>query len=289
LSTHKLFSPRTKRLFINTLLLLFLVYIALCVILFFFQEKLIFFPEKLKRDHKFSFQGKFEELNFQTPDNKLLSGVLFKSDSSKGLIFYLHGNAGSVNSWAEVAPTYTNLNHDVFILDYRGYGKSESSIKSQEEFFQDVQIAYDSLKNRYEEDKIVVLGFSIGSGPATKLASTNNPKLLILEAPYFSLVDMMRNRFRIFPPFLLKYKFRTDEFIKECKMPIVIFHGDRDEVIYYGSSLKLRRLLKETDTLITLKGQGHNGIAENLDYKSELHRILSNHNGTSKPEENQPE
>jgi predicted esterase len=72
-------------------------------------------------------------------------------------------------------------------------------------------------------------------------------------------------------------------------MPIVIFHGDRDEVIYYGSSLKLKQLLKETDTLITLKGQSHNGIAENLDYKSELHRILSHYNGKSKPEENQPE
>jgi len=99
----------------------------------------------------------------------------------------------------------------------------------------------------------------------------------------------MRHRFRIFPPFLLKYKFRTDEFIKECKMPIVIFHGDRDEVIYYGSSLKLKQLLKVTDTLITLMGQGHNGIAENLDYKSELQRILSYYNGKSKPEENKQE
>jgi alpha-beta hydrolase superfamily lysophospholipase len=252
--------------------------------LFFFQEKLIFFPEKLRPDHQFNFQGEFEEINFKTPDNKVLNGVLFKSDSSKGLIFYLHGNAGSINSWGEMAPTYTNLNHDVFILDYRGYGKSESSIKSQEELFRDVQIAYDSLKNRYDEDEIIVLGFSIGSGPATKLASANNPKLLILEAPYFSLIDMMRRRFRIFPPLLLKYKFRTDEFIKECKMPIVIFHGDQDEVIYYGSSLKLKQLLKETDTLITLKGQGHNGISENLDYKSELQRILSYYNGKGNPQ-----
>jgi len=289
LNKNKLFSNRTKRTLINTLLLLFIFYIVLCVILFFFQERLIFFPEKLHKDYRFSFPGKFEEIKIQTADKKVLNGVLFKSDSSKGLVFYLHGNAGSINSWGEVAPTYTNLNHDVFILDYRGYGKSESSIKNQEEFFQDVQIAYDSLKNRYDEDQIVVLGFSIGSGPATKLASTNNPKLLILEAPYFSLTDMMKHRFRIFPPFLLKYKFRTDEFIKTCKMPIVIFHGDRDEVIYYGSSLKLKQLLKKTDTLITLKGQSHNGIAENLDYKSELHRILSHYNGKSKPEENQPE
>ena len=286
MSTNKLISDPTKRIIINTLLLLFLFYIVLCVILFVFQERLIFFPEKLNKDHKFDFPGTFEEIRIPTGDNKSLSGVLFKSDSSKGLIFYLHGNAGSINSWGEVATTYTDLNHDFFIIDYRGYGKSEGSIRNQDELYQDLQKAYDEIKNRYSEDKIIVLGFSIGSGPAAKLASTNNPKLLILEAPYFSLTDMMRHTYRIFPSFLLKYKFRTDEFVKSCKTPIVIFHGDRDEVIYYGSSLKLKQLLKDTDTLITLKGQGHNGIAENLDYKSELQKILSSYNGQSNPEEN---
>ena len=282
-TSKSFFSTRTKRTIITTFLLLLLFYVALCVVLFLFQERLIFFPEKLKKNHKFDFPGTFEEIQIQTGDSKLLSGVLFKSDSSKGLIFYLHGNAGSINSWGEVATTYTDLNHDVFIVDYRGYGKSEGSISSQEQFYQDLQTAYNEIKNRYDESRIVVLGFSVGTGGAAKLASANNPKLLILEAPYYSLTDMMRHTYRIFPTFLLKYKFRTDEFIRTCKTPIVIFHGDRDEVIYYGSSLKLKALLKKSDTLITLKGQGHNGIAENLDYKSELQKILSLHNGKSNP------
>ena len=58
-------------------------------------------------------------------------------------------------------------------------------------------------------------------------------------------------------------------------MPIVLFHGDQDEVIYYGSSLKLQKLFKKQDTLITLAGQSHNGITENPDYKSALQKILS--------------
>ncbi len=77
------------------------------------------------------------------------------------------------------------------------------------------------------------------------------------------------------PTFILKYKFRTDQFIKDCKMPVVIFHGNQDEVIYYGSSLKLKELLKKTDTLITLNGQGHNGITDNPDYKMEIKRLLN--------------
>jgi pimeloyl-ACP methyl ester carboxylesterase len=248
--------------------------LIVCGILFFFQEKLIFFPQKLEKGYKFNFDQKFEEINIKTKDKKLLNGILFKADSSRGLIFYLHGNAGSLNSWGGVAKTYTDLNYDVFILDYRGYGKSEGSIEGQGQLFQDIQTVYDELKHKYSEDKIIVLGYSIGTGLAAKVASVNNPRLLILQAPYYSLTDMMRHTYPIIPTFVLKYKLETDTYIRDCKMPIVIFHGDQDEVIYYGSSLKLKEAFKREDTLITLIGQGHNEMTENQDYKIEIKKIL---------------
>ena len=246
------------------------LYIAVCILLYFFQEKLIFFPEKLEKDYAFSFDQNYEEIVVMMNDDKLLNGILFKADSSKGLVFYLHGNAGSVNSWGDLAKTYTNLGYDVFMLDYRGYGKSEGSINGQTLFFDDVQTTYDALKNRYPEDKIVVLGYSIGSGPAAKVASTNNPRLLILQAPYYSLTDMMRHTYPIIPTFILRYKFKTNDYLKNCKMPVVIFHGDQDEVIYHGSSLKLQKEFKKQDTLITLAGQSHNGITENPEYQKAI-------------------
>ena len=63
------------------------LYIVIVGLLYFFQEKIIFFPEKLDKNYKFEFQQKFEELNIKTTDGKLLNGLLFKSDSSRGLIF----------------------------------------------------------------------------------------------------------------------------------------------------------------------------------------------------------
>ncbi|MEO6456491.1 MAG: alpha/beta fold hydrolase [Ginsengibacter sp.] len=263
-----------KKILLRTLKLVAGLYIIICVLLFFFQEKVIFFPQKLESDYKFSFDQKFEELSIRMKDNKLLNAILFKADSSKGVIFYLHGNAGSLSSWGGVAKTYTDLNYDVFMLDYRGYGKSEGSIDGQTQFFQDIQTTYDELKSKYVEGKIIVLGYSIGTGLAAKVASTNNPRLLILQAPYYSLTDMMRHTYRIIPTFILKYKFETHEYIKNCKMPIVIFHGNSDEVIYYGSSLKLKKGLKKQDTIITLIGQGHNGMTENPDYKTEIQKVL---------------
>jgi pimeloyl-ACP methyl ester carboxylesterase len=135
-------------------------------------------------------------------------------------------------------------------------------------------MAYDEMKKRCSEDKIIVLGYSIGTGPAAKIAAANHPKLLILQAPYFSLKDLMRHLYPVIPTFILKYTFETHKYLKDCTMPVVIFHGNKDEVIYHNSSVKLKKVLKHTDTLIMLDGQGHNGMTDNPEYKTALRNIL---------------
>lgn len=259
---------------INLFTIALVLYVTSCVILYFYQEKLLFFPEKLENDYQFQFHNTFEEINTEVTDGRLLNGLLFKADTTKGLIFYLHGNAGSLANWGEVTKTYTDLNYDVFILDYRGYGKSEGEIKSQDEMFQDNQVIYNALKKKYNEEQITILGYSIGTGFASKLASDNNPKQLILQAPYYSLTDLMKNTYSILPTFILRYKLETNEYLKKCKMPITLFHGDNDEVIYYNSSVKLNEAFKTQTTLITLENQGHNGMTDNEQYKAEIKRIL---------------
>ena len=161
------------------------------------------------------------------------------------------------------------------MLDYRGFGKSEGKVNGQKQFFQDIQTVYDVLKTKYPEDKIIVLGYSIGTRLAAKLASTNNPSLLILQAPYYSLKDLIQHKLPIIPSFLLKYTLETNKYLRNCKIPIVIFHGKEDEVIYYGSALKLKEEYQNQITLIPLIGLGHNGMTENPDYKIEIKKVLS--------------
>ena len=273
-----------------------ILYVLLCAGLYFFQEKLIFFPSKLERNYVFNFDTPFQEITIPTNDNINLHGVLFQSvqyrksnTKDKKLVFYLHGNVGAVSSWANIADLYTDLGYDLFILDYRGYGKSEGKIHSQEQFFVDIQAAYDFMKisKNYREENIVIVGYSIGTASAAMLASKNNPKLLLLQAPYFSLTDMTKRNYPFVPTFLLKYEFHTAKFLSQNKVPTFIFHGTDDGIIPYKSSLLIKEYLendlkykvKDKTNLrniefITLPNQGHGGIHQNPIFLDKLSEVL---------------
>jgi uncharacterized protein len=258
----------------KVILTLLIVYVCICVLLYFLQERLIFFPEKTPRDRVYRFSDNFEELYFTTPDQLSLHGVLFKARQSKGLIFYLHGNAGSIESWGDAATVYTSLGYDVFMLDYRGYGKSEGSVTSEQQLHDDVNLVFNQLTSRYAENRIVILGYSIGTGPAVKLAAERRAKLLILQAPFYSFESVMKQHYAIIPTFILRYKFETYKYLPRCRMPVVIFHGEDDNLIDLRNATRLKNLFKATDTLITLKGVGHNGMTHDLQYLKQLKTIL---------------
>jgi alpha-beta hydrolase superfamily lysophospholipase len=251
-----------------------LLYAALCAGLYFRQERLLFYPTVLPPAFRFHFVGPFEERWITAADGKRLHGLLFKVPHAKGVIFYLHGNGGALDSWGEVAPTYTALGYDVFMLDYRGYGKSEGTISSQAQFLGDVEAAYQPLAQQYGEGRTVILGHSIGTGPAAWLAARHQPKLLILQAPYYSMTDLVRRLYPFVPGFVLRYPLPTNEVIGQVKAPVVLFHGRQDAVISYESSVKLQQLLGANGQLVILEGVGHSSLTDNAVYRQKLAELL---------------
>ena len=250
------------------------LYGLLCGVLYFEQEKLLFAPTVLPAGFRFHFPGPFEERWTTAADGTRLHGLLFRAPESKGLVFYLHGNGGALNSWGDAAATYTALHYDVFLPDYRGYGKSGGRISSQAQLLADVDTVYRRLLPEYAESRTVILGYSLGTGPATWLAARHHPKLLILQAPYFSMRDMAARRYPFVPGFILRYPMPTNELIGRVSAPIVLFHGDHDEVIDYRATLRLKALLKPTDRLTVLPGARHDGMTNNPDYRRALAHLL---------------
>jgi len=228
---------------------------------------LIFYPEKLSKSHKFIFPGHFEEKWLNTTDGFILHSLLFTIKNPGGVILYLHGNAGSLDTWGEIAPFYNQLGYDIFIPDYRGFGKSTGKIFSQQQMFDDADSLYEYLKLNYPEDKIIVIGYSLGTGLATYLASKHRPAKLVLLAPYYSFNDLIYDKYPILPGFLLKYQFATNQLIPKVKAPIALFHGIKDELIPYQSSERLIKICKPGDKIYLLESQDHAGLNENPTYK----------------------
>lgn len=249
-------------------------FVAIIALMFLFQEKLIFYPEKLSSDHKFSFFHPFVEKFFLTDDGEKIHGLLFKSDSSKGLVFYLHGNAGSLSSWGNVYSQFVPYNYDVLIIDYRGYGKSSGHITSEKRIHDDIKIIYDKMCELYSEENLIVVGYSLGTGLATKLAAENNPLKLILKAPFSNFNNLRKEHFVWFPKFLMKYKFPSDQYIKKIKCDIYIFHGENDDLIPVENGELLHKIAGSGSKIKILKNQAHNGIENHAYYLSALKEIL---------------
>jgi pimeloyl-ACP methyl ester carboxylesterase len=267
-----------KYFLVGFLVFIVLLYVAGCGFLYFKQETLLFYPEKLPANYQFQFPGEYREYPVAAPDGTRLSGLLFKVKAPKGLVFFLHGNGGSLAGWGGVAATYTRLGYDVFLLDYRGYGKSEGRISSQAQLLSDVEAAYNQLKGEYSEQRIIVAGYSVGTGPAAWLAAQHHPRLLLLHAPYYSMADMAAHTIKlwpILPGWLLRYPLPTNEFVQQVSAPVVLVHGDRDELIPYTSSARLRALLSDGAQLIRIPGGRHNGLIEHPAYQQVIGQVLA--------------
>ncbi|MEO1259778.1 MAG: alpha/beta fold hydrolase [Bacteroidota bacterium] len=247
------------------------VYAVLCAALFFFQEKIIFQPDKLPENHVFR-AG--EEVEIEVDKGISLNCLWLKERPSKGVILYLHGNRGSNRRCLYQAQNMDGHGYDIFMPDYRGFGKSEGQVKNDRQLYRDVQKVYDFLKEKYPEHKIVVVGYSLGTGMASYLAAHNNPQQLVLLAPYVSMLDMKDRHAPLVPDFLLKFKLRNDKHLAIVECPVTLFHGTADRVIPFVSSEILKEVKSEAIELVTLRNEGHRGTIFNNLFRRKIGEML---------------
>ena len=259
----------------------FIYYIAgsivlLSVLAYFLQEKFIFKPEKLKQDFEFKYDIPFEEYFFDIEPGVRINGLHFFREKPSGLILYFHGNTRSIKGWAKYARDFYRYNYDVVLVDYRGFGKSTGK-RSEKEMLNDMQFVYDELRKKYAEDHLIVYGRSMGSGFATKLASDNDPRYLILDAPYFSFRKVVERFLPILPVrIVLRFQLRTDLWIEKVKCHTYILHGTKDWLIPLKHSERLQKKNSRKITLIRIPGGHHNDLPSFPEYHNFIRDILKN-------------
>lgn len=250
-------------------------------VFFTMQERLLFFPESLPQDFDYSLPENAEEVFFDTEDGARINALWYRVEDSNedveessGVILYFHGNAGSLRTWKSVAPQILSTGYDLFIIDYRGFGKSTGKL-SEKGLYADGRGAYRELLARgYEPEDIVVLGRSIGTGIACEIAATEEIGALILETPFTSMVELATEYIPVLPRLILNYKFKNEKKAAQIDVPTLIIHGDRDEVIPIEHGRAIFEAFSEPRKLVELNGASHNDFTGHPEYLPALSAFL---------------
>jgi pimeloyl-ACP methyl ester carboxylesterase len=261
-----------------------LAYFVIALLFWCFHPYVLFRPTTLPLDFRYNFDISFKEINFQPEKGVSLNALWFsKKDTSLSfnngkVVLFFHGNRDNLNRWGrEYTERFVSQGYAVLMYDYRGYGKSIGE-RSEDVLHQDAQFVYNFLKKQFQEDSIIVYGYSLGTGMASRVAANNHPKMLILEAPYASIPTLWQTHLPIFPyEWLTRYKFRTDSCFAHIRCPIHLFHGTKDITVPFENSLILANLATKNSAkadLTTIPNGQHLFLSNSPIYRLALDSLL---------------
>jgi len=259
---------KLKRLALSLIAL----YALILALGYFFQERFMFYPNILVADYEFKFDAEFSEHFIESGENRL-NLLHFRTPNPKGAVLFLHGNNKNLAFWGELNPIFRDLGYDFYTYDYPHFGKSTGSYHNEAEIYADALSALNFVRKEFDDENIVIIGFSIGSGISSNLACKEAPNVpnLVLLAPYFSLENLGHNlSLKLFPKALMRYKIKTHENLRQCKAKITIIHGTQDPLISVKNSRELAKILPKSDDKFFEIESRHNDLPE----KPEVKEIL---------------
>jgi hypothetical protein len=254
----KLRSPRAKKI----ISIMLLVYLIGALLIYFFQETLIFRSRALPASHQFDSSLPHREITVAVNKQDTLHAVLYRPDSGaiRGLVLYFHGNRQNIGWYEKFVPYFTQLGYEVLMPDYPGYGKSKGKITEQK-LYEWATLTYQIARKRYAADSLIIYGKSLGTGIAAQLASRRDCKHLMLETPYYRFSDVLQRFLPLYPMnLLLRYQLPTYQYLPLVSAPITLLHGTKDGIVSFAQSQKLSALFKPQDKLVVVEGGSHNDL-----------------------------
>jgi len=229
-------------------LLLFLRYIETRT-LFYPTKEIQAFPDRANLGYK--------DVYFKTSDNVKIDGWFIPCKDSTFTILFCHGNAGNISHRIEKMKFFNELGCSVFIIDYRGYGKSEGK-PSETGFYKDAEAAYKYLLSQgISTEQIIGYGESIGGAVIVDLASREKMKAIILDSTLTSVRDMIKSTYSFVPYWVFSSRFDSESKIKLIKVSKLIIHSINDEIVPFQLGTKLYETAPEPKEFLQIYG-GHN-------------------------------
>jgi uncharacterized protein len=225
-----------------------------------FVDRFVYFPMRYP-DGDWDMQRRAggEDLWLTSKDGLHLNAWYFPQREAKYVTLFLHGNAGNVTHRVDHAEALKHAGSAVVVLDYRGYGKSEGR-PTESGLYQDADAAYDELTRRgYASDQIILHGESLGTAVATELASRRKCAALILESPLASLSRMAGQVVPVLGPVLAR-GFNTESRIGSIHVPLLVIHGDADEIVPFSQGRAVFERANEPKTFWSVARARHNDL-----------------------------
>lgn len=270
---HRTLSGRLRHIAMGTQAAVTALYLAVLALLWWGQELLLFHPTVLPPEHRFELPANAHETWVEVPGARL-HALHLQLPQPDGVVFFLHGNAGSLQTWFVNTAFYRRANVDLFMLDYRGFGKSTGHIESQAQLEADVRAAWAQVAPLYAGKTRVIYGRSLGTGLAAALAAEVQPELTVLVSPYRSMAALAAEKYPWVPSAVLRYPLRTDLALPRVKGPVLLAHGERDTLIPPMHSEALRALAPQAELLLVPQA-AHNDIHDFTPYLDGLSAFLA--------------
>lgn len=244
---------------VKIILIAMLVFVVYLLTLYLIQDYLILYPERKYISPSAAKTPNFQEMEFTSPDGTPIYTWYASGHENKPALLFLHGNAGQNATFAPHLQTYVDQGYPLMIMEYKGYGKNQGQF-SEKGVINDAVAAYQKLKQMGHK-KVVVFGYSLGTGVACGMLQDIQPDGLILLSPFYSMHQMVLDRPLPFAKYLLKYPFHSDKYLPGLKTPLLLIHGIEDPLIpiSHGQRLFEEATTKDKASLF-LEGQTHNSV-----------------------------
>lgn len=242
------------------------------------ETKGIFFPVKEIMLTPEVINLTFEDVYIKTQDNVQINSWFIPHEGARYTMLFFHGNAGNNGDRLDKILLLYGLKVNIFIIDYRGYGKSEGA-PSEKGIYLDAKAAYDYLVNdrKIKPEQIILYGESLGAAVCIDLASKVEVKTLILEGAFSRGRDMARIIYPFLPPFLFSNTFDSFSKIKEINAPKLFIHSINDEIVPFESAQKLYQAAKPPKQFIDLTGGHNTAFLDSKDkYTSSIKTFIEN-------------
>ncbi len=246
-----------------------LIYAGAIGWLYFWQERLLFEPDKLAPDERIATDPDTREFFLDVPGARLSVAHLSRPNA-RGVFFFLHGNSGNLKKWFVELDAFRQAHFDVVMFDYRGFGKSTGEIESEEQLRADVAAVWNHFAPMYKGMRVVISGQSLGTGLAAGLsaqlsASGQTPDLTLLVSPYSSMRALAAELYPWVPIQVLRYPLHTLEYAAKLLGPVMLIHGEKDELIPIRHSEELCNVMgKRKDKcmphLLRVTDAGHGDV-----------------------------